>query len=142
MSIEVIAIHHHAIRIGNDGAASLSFYQGLLGLVPDGGRPNLPGVPGYWIDVGQTGQIHLIGGARPSPFAKGPGMDPAEPHLALAVADIVAAKAELERRGAAFWSVIGVAGPQAEQIFLHDPDGNLIELHQVDQCRCRAAGRR
>jgi hypothetical protein len=34
-----------------------------------------------------------------------------------------------------------VAGPQAEQLFTRDPSGNIIELHQVDQCRCRAAAR-
>jgi catechol 2,3-dioxygenase-like lactoylglutathione lyase family enzyme len=142
MSIEVIEIHHHAIRIGEDSAASLSFYQGTLGLMPDSGRPALPGVPGYWMNTGQTGQIHLIGGGRPSPFAKGPGMDPVEPHVALAVKDIAAARQQLERNGVRFWSITGIAGPQAEQIFLSDPDGNLVELHQVDQCRCRATSRR
>ena len=31
--------------------------------------------------------------------------------------------------------------PEAEQLFLRDPYGNMIELHQVDKCRCRAANR-
>ena len=31
---------------------------------------------------------------------------------------------------------------EAEQLFLRDPYGNMIELHQVDKCRCRAANRR
>lgn len=144
MPIRVVEIHHHAVRIDGDEkglAANLEFYQGLLGLAPDNGRPNLPGVPGFWINVGDTGQIHLIGGALPSPFAKGPGKDPATPHLALAVADIAEAKAELEKRGVTYWSLAGVVGPQAEQLFLHDPYGNTVELHQVDQCRCRLANR-
>jgi hypothetical protein len=50
-------------------------------------------------------------------------------------------KAELERRGVKYWSLMGVVGPEAEQIFLRDPYGNMIELHQVDKCRCRAANR-
>ncbi len=144
MPIRVVELHHPAVRIAGDDAnltANLAFYNGLLGLAPDRGRPNLPGVPGFWINVGEIGQIHLIGGALPSPFVKAPDMDPATPHVALAVADISEAKAELQARGVPFWSLIGVAGPQAEQIFLHDPQKNIIELHQVDQCRCRAVNR-
>ena len=34
-----------------------------------------------------------------------------------------------------------VNGPTAEQIFINDPSGNMVELHQVDQCRCRVANR-
>ena len=144
MPIKVLEIHHHAIRIDGDEAglaANLAFYQGLLGLAPDSGRPSLPGIPGLWINVGGTGQIHLIGGDQPSRLARGPDKDPAAPHVALAVADIVETKAELERRGVKYWSLTGVVGPEAEQIFLRDPYGNMIELHQVDKCRCRAANR-
>ena len=94
------------------------------------------------MNVGDTGQIHLFGGAQPTVFAKGPNQDPASPHLALAVADIAEAKADLDRRGTPYWSLTGVTGPQAEQLFLNDPYGNMIELHQFDQCRCRASNRR
>ena len=63
--------------------------------------------------------------------------------LAEAAEDLFAeAKAELDRRGTPYWSLTGVAGPQAQQLFLRDPHGNMIELYQVDQCRCRAANRR
>jgi extradiol dioxygenase family protein len=64
------------------------------------------------------------------------------PHVALAVSDIAEAKAELDRRGTRYWSLTGATGPQSTQLFLNDPRGNMIELHQVDQCRCRAANRR
>jgi catechol 2,3-dioxygenase-like lactoylglutathione lyase family enzyme len=145
MPINVVEIHHHAVRIESDSdalAANLEFYQGLLGLAPDAGRPELRGIPGFWINVGETGQLHLIGGPVPSPFAQGPGQDPVVPHVALAVSDIAEAKAELDRRGAKYWSLTGATGPQSTQLFLNDPRGNMIELHQVDQCRCRAANRR
>ena len=144
MPINVVEIHHHGIRIDGDEAglaANLDFYQGLLGLTPDSGRPNFAGIPGFWMNFGDSGQIHLFGGEQPSPLAKGSDKDPASPHLALAVADIAEAKAELDRRGTPYWSLTGVAGPQATQLFLRDPYGNMIELHQVDQCRCRAANR-
>jgi catechol 2,3-dioxygenase-like lactoylglutathione lyase family enzyme len=102
MPIRVVQIHHHGIRIDGDEAgltANLDFYQGLLGLTPDGGRPAFPGIPGFWMNVGETGQIHLFCGEQPSPFAKGADKDPASPHLALAVADIAEAKAKLDSRG-------------------------------------------
>lgn len=145
MSIRVVEIHHSAIRIKGDEAdlqANLDFYQGLLGLMPDGKRPQIRDVPGFWINVGGSGQIHLIGGKQPSWMAKSENQDPTSPHIALAVADVAEAKSELERRGTPFWTLTGIAGPQAEQRFLRDPNGNIIELHQVDQCRCRAANRR
>ncbi len=144
MPIRIMEIHHHAVRIDGTEAGlaeNFGFYKGLLGLEPDSGRPPLPGIPGFWINVGETGQIHLIGGPQPSPLSKGSEMDPVVPHVALAVADIAEAKAELDRRGAPYWSLMGVAGPRAEQVFLRDPNGNLVELHQIDQCRCRSANR-
>jgi catechol 2,3-dioxygenase-like lactoylglutathione lyase family enzyme len=145
MPINIVEIHHPALRINGDEAdltAHLDFYQGLLGLTPDSGRPDLRGVPGFWLNVGETGQLHLIGGPVPSPFAQGPGQDPVVPHVAFAVSDIMEAKAELDERGAKYWSLSGAVGPQSTQLFLNDPNGNMIELHQVDQCRCRAANRR
>lgn len=145
MPLKVVEIHHHAVRIkGNESALSahLEFYEGLLGLKHDQGRPNLPGIPGFWINVGEVGQIHLIGGAQPSSLSRGPEQDPAAPHVALAVEDIAEAKAELDRSGTQYWSIAGVVGPKAEQIFLRDPAGNMVELHQFDQCRCRAVSRK
>ena len=145
MPITVVEIHHQGIRINGDEAsltANLDFYQGLLGLTPDDKRPPFPGIPGFWMNVGEVGQIHLIGGDQPSPFAQGPDKDPVLPHIALAVADITEAKAELDHRGTPYWSLKGATGPQAEQLFLRDPYGNMVELHQVDNCRCRAANRK
>ena len=142
MPIRVIAIHHHAVRIkGVDLNDNLNFYHGLLGLTPDDRRPNIPGVPGLWINVGDVGQIHLMGGPQPSPLSKGEGQDPTAPHVALAVSDIAEAKADLDLHGTPYWTLNGVTGPQAEQVFLHDPNGNIVELHQVDQCRCQADNR-
>jgi catechol 2,3-dioxygenase-like lactoylglutathione lyase family enzyme len=144
MAIAVLEIHHHAVRIDSEPQqldAVEGFYHGVLGLGVDRRRPTIGGVPGFWINVGEGGQIHLIGGAQPSPLAKGPGQDPTIPHVALAVADIQATKAELDRLGISYWSMTGINGPQAEQVFVNDPCGNMVELHQVDQCRCRAANR-
>jgi catechol 2,3-dioxygenase-like lactoylglutathione lyase family enzyme len=144
MAIDIVGIHHHAIRIKGDPAdlaKNLDFYQGLLGLEPDAKRPDLRGVPGFWINVGASGQLHLIGGPVPSPFAQGPGRDPVLPHVALAVSDIRIALSELDRRGVEYWRLGGAVAPQSVQLFLNDPNGYVVELHQFDQCRCIAENR-
>ena len=107
----------------------------------DTGRPTIPGIPGMWINVGEVGQIHLIGGEQPSPMAKGPGQDPTRPHVAFAVADIVATRAELDRLGVSYWTIEALTSPDSVQLFLNDPCGNMVELHQIDKCRCRASNR-
>ena len=112
------------------------FYGEVLGLEHDPGRPQIPTIDGYWMDVGGTAQIHLMGVNGQSKFAKGPGQDPSLPHVALAVADIQEAKKELDRLGVEYWAAESVVGPQSLQLFMKDPFNNMIELHQVDTCRC------
>ncbi len=144
MAVKVLELHHHGIRVGpsqTEVKKALSFYQDVLGLNPDPGRPTIPSIDGYWMDVGGTAQIHLMGVDGQSKFAEGPDKDPSHPHVALAVEDIQAAKAELERMGVSFWVTRGVVGPESQQIFMHDPFGNMIELHQAGSCRCIGAKR-
>jgi catechol 2,3-dioxygenase-like lactoylglutathione lyase family enzyme len=88
------------------------------------------------MDVGGTAQIHLMGVNGQSKFAKGPGQDPSLPHVALAVADIQETRKELDRLGVPYWVAESVVGPQSLQIFMKDPFNNMIELHQIDTCRC------
>ncbi len=142
MAIKVVELHHTGVRI--DAAkqnAVEGFYSSVLGLGRDEGRPTIPGIPGAWINVGEVGQIHLIGGDQPSPVAKGPGEDPTRPHVAFAVADIVATRAELERLGVKYWVIEGLTSPDSTQVFMNDPCGNMVELHQIDKCRCRLKSR-
>ena len=144
MAIKVLELHHHGIRIGPDAGAvkkAYDFYHEVLGLDADGGRPLIPTIDGYWMDVGGTAQIHLMGVDGQSKFADGPGRDPSHPHVALAVDDIQEARKELERLGVDFWVTRGVVGPESQQIFMHDPFGNMIELHQAGSCRCITATR-
>ena len=144
MAVKVLELHHHGIRVGTseaDTKKALDFYQTVLGLAPDPGRPFIPTIPGFWMDVGGRAQIHLMGVNGQSKFAKGPGKDPASPHVALAVADIQEARRELDRLGADYWVAEGIVGPESQQIFMHDPFGNLIELHQAGTCRCNSASR-
>ena len=89
------------------------------------------------MDVGGTAQIHLMGvDGAVEVRRRGPGKDPSHPHVALAVADIQEAKPGAGPHGRGVLGHRGVVGPQSQQIFMHDPFGNMIELHQADTCRC------
>lgn len=139
MAVKVLELHHHGIRVGSteaDADRALAFYRDVLGLAPDAGRPYIADIPGYWMEVGGNAQIHLISAQGLSRLADGPGRDPAGPHVALAVPDVQEAKRELERLGVDYWTVKGVTGPEVEQVFVTDPFGNVVELHQAGACRC------
>ena len=139
MAVKVLELHHHGVRVGStpsDADRALAFYRDVFGLTPDAGRPYISDIPGYWMEVGDNAQIHLISAEGLSRLADGPGRDPAGPHVALAVPDIREARLELERLGVDYWSLKGVTGPESEQLFMPDPFGNLIELHQAGTCRC------
>src|SRR5439155_337990 len=47
----------------------------------------------------------------------------------------------LERLGVSYWVSEGVVGPRSQQIFMHDPAGNMIELHGAGTCRCKGSDR-
>jgi len=141
MAIKVVELHHHGIRIGPSAAEvkqAFAFYHDVLGLDPDPGRPHIPTIDGYWMDVGGTAQIHLMSVDGQSRFAQGPDKDPSRPH----VPDIQEARRELDRLGVDYWFTQGIVGPESQQIFMKDPFGNMIELHQVGTCRCVTAARK
>ena len=145
MPIKVLELHHHGIRIGKsaeDVSKAQEFYTDLLGLQADTGRPNIPGIPGFWLYVGNdqnTAQIHLMGAEGRSPVARSDIEDPTIPHVALAVEDIREARRELDQRGVWYWQIQGLVGQNSDQIFVRDPFGNVIELHQIGTCRCNKA---
>lgn len=147
MPIKVLELHHHGVRIGPAAEAvaeARRFYVDVLGIPVDAGRPDIPGVPGLWLDVGRAGQsaqIHLMGAAGKSPPARSDREDPTLPHVALAVEDIAEARRELDAQGVPYWSIDGLVGADSQQIFLRDPFDNVIELHQVGACRCNRAAR-
>ncbi len=139
MALKVLELHHHGIRIGpspEEVRKAHDFYTRVLGLSPDPGRPVIPTIDGYWMDVGGTAQIHLMGVNGTSKFAQGPDKDPSRPHVALAVPSIDEAQKELDRLGVEYFVAENVVAPDSRQIFFHDPFGNMIELHQIDTCRC------
>ena len=143
MSLKVVELHHHAVRVppSRSGAAEVRrFYTDVLGLGADDGPSGPPGQAGNQINAGPAAQIHLIGlaGMTADP---GTGIDPTAPHVALAVLSIAEARAELDRLGIRYRTLPGTSGPESQQLFLNDPAGNLVELHQLGTCRCTARSR-
>lgn len=101
---------------------SRAFYEDVLGF-EECARPDF-GFPGVWYQLGDV-QVHLIGEI--------PGMDrstppeslsPAATHLAFQIDDYVATMDELQSKGV---EAVGL-GEEVGQIFVRDPDGNIIEL--------------
>ena len=49
---------------------------------------------------------------------------------------LVAVVEHLDARGIWYWQIEGLVSQGSDQIFVRDPFGNVIELHQVGTCRC------
>jgi catechol 2,3-dioxygenase-like lactoylglutathione lyase family enzyme len=115
-AVTPLGVHHVSINV-HDTAASVAFYTEMLGLATRADRPDFA-FGGAWLDIGGQ-QVHLIESAVP---------DNCGQHFAIHIADIDAAVAELRERGVEVSDPKPVAS--SRQCFLHDPSGNLIELHE------------
>jgi class 3 adenylate cyclase/catechol 2,3-dioxygenase-like lactoylglutathione lyase family enzyme len=142
MTLKVAELHHCAVRIppGPDAAgAALRFYNDVLGLECDHVPWDRPGED-QRINAGSHCQVHLVPGLQRNALATGE-LDLTSPHLAFAVTSIDEAQAELDRLEVPYRVVHGRLGPDSRRLFLADPSGNLIELHELGTCRCTARAR-
>jgi len=119
--MKVLRGHHVSFAV-RDLAASRRFYGELLGFgeIP---RPEL-GVPGTWYRVGDT-EVHLI--QTPAGVETGappPKLSPLANHAAFQIDDYEAAVSALRARGLEVLETSGAMG----QLWVRDPDGNVIEL--------------
>ncbi|MEX0744889.1 MAG: adenylate/guanylate cyclase domain-containing protein [Phycisphaeraceae bacterium] len=143
MTLKIVELHHHAVRVAPTQSAAAEarrFYTEVLGLGADEGPSVLRGVSGQQMNAGPAAQIHVIGAAGTVVDLDG-GIDPSAPHVALAVASIADARAELDSLGISYRVLQGESGPQSQQLYLADPAGNVVELHQLGTCRCTARSR-
>jgi lactoylglutathione lyase len=128
--IPISGLAHIGIRV-HDLERSLRFYE-LLGFTKTMG-PVGP-EPVAILDHPSGIEVNLILNA-PSPDAPnvlmdGPEKQPGITHIALLCPDIAAAKARLEAAGIPLSGGPIRFSPQAQAIFVRDPDRNVIELHQ------------
>jgi glyoxylase I family protein len=121
MAITISKLHHAGFLVTDIDRAA-NFYETVLGL------ENLPrpdfGFPGRWYDLKNGNQLHLMSlETMPDHSTQRPTFDR---HIALEVPDINLTAAQLSEMGVEFATGSGRGG--AAQIFLRDPDGNMIEL--------------
>ena len=131
-----LKLHH--INLSTNNVPGMShFYRNILGLRTEThDLPVLQKNKGYDGDVAfvSDGQIqtHLAQKDINVGFRTGQIVNPLERgHIAYRTHDLVAFKAHLKRKGVAYsdWDETAVAGWR--QIFFYDPDGNIIEVHQI-----------
>lgn len=128
---------HHVNLVTDNVARMDSFYRDVLGLNREsGGLPKLEKKKGYAGDVAFVTdgdiQTHLAQKDPLAGFRSGQIVNPvSHGHIAYRTDNLPAFKRHLEAQGIPYadWGNRAVAG--WDQIFFYDPDGNVIEVHQV-----------
>lgn len=128
---------HHINHSTEDVERMDQFYREVLCLeVPTHDLPNLEKTKGYAGDVALVSdgaiQTHLAQRDMRAGFRTGHFVNPvAQGHIAYRTEDLAAFMVHLEAQGVPYsdWGNAAVAG--WHQIFFYDPDGNVIEVHQV-----------
>jgi catechol 2,3-dioxygenase-like lactoylglutathione lyase family enzyme len=115
--IRVTQIDHVSVII-TDVERSRRFYCDLLGL-KEIARPRTFDFVVVWFDLGNQ-QLHLLLKDRPDTLSPR--------HFALRVADIGEARTYFRERGVPIDETTPIPG--ADRFFIHDPDGNRIEIIQ------------
>ncbi len=116
--LSVLELNHIALYV-RDLEVSVHFYGEVLGLPPLA-PPDFP-FPVAWFALGSQ-ELHLITDTQNQDRERH------SLHVALLVADAAASAEALRNRG-----ITDIRGPAlrpdgAVQVFLHDPDGYLLEL--------------
>jgi glyoxylase I family protein len=129
---------HHLNLCTTDVAAMEGFYRTVLGLEPEAslaaGRVTTDGYAGEvaFVTDGRT-QLHLAERDLGVGFRTKNAINPLERgHIAFRTDDIEAFKRHLRDNGIPFSDYGAWAMNGWEQIFFHDPEGNVIEVHQAD----------
>jgi glyoxylase I family protein len=132
-----LKLHH--INLCTENVEKMDdFYRSILGLEEEKeGLPVLEKKKGYAGDVAFVSdgaiQMHLAQKDVGAGFRTGHIVNPVERgHIAYRTDDLATFKAHLEAQDIPYsdWGEKAVAG--WHQIFFYDPDGNIIEVHQVD----------
>lgn len=114
----------HAALLVQDLERSRQFYGEVLGLTE---CPRPLTFPGAWYQIGSQ-QLHLIVSQDYSAQLIDPERWGRNRHVALAVSNLEDCQRQLNTAGVTYQ--LSHSGRAA--LFVHDPDGNIIELSQVD----------
>ena len=116
----------HATFLTSDLVKSRAFYEGVLDLHPNPGRPQM-GFDGVWYDVAPNQQIHLMLLPNPETGLQRPVHGGRDRHVSLGVNDFTQLKNKLEAAGIAYTQ--SQSGRRA--LFCRDPDQNALEFNEV-----------
>ena len=123
--VDISSLHHVAVCV-TDIARSKKFYGDVLGL-KEVDRPVFP-FAGAWYELGDGRQLHLIVHERPRTLRGTTEIDLRDGHFAFGVADYEQVVEQLQAAG-----VECVVRPDNvtpwKQVYVTDPDGNVIELN-------------
>jgi len=115
---------HHAGFLVTDVPRAAKFYEGILGLKALA-RPDF-GFDGRWYDLGNGLQLHLMETKSMPGMTDQPRFDR---HIALSVVSLDDVAKEFDSHGVEYSMGSGRAG--SPQLFVRDPDGNMIEFRPV-----------
>lgn len=113
----------HTALLVSDLERSEHFYSKVLGLSKIDRRLKYPGA---WYQIGEF-QLHLIVAPKVPSTPQNPEKWGRNPHIALAVADLDAAKNQLLTHNCP----IQMSASGRSALFTQDPDNNIIELSQL-----------
>lgn len=117
--MKVVRAHHASLSIADVGK-SRAFYGEVLGLA-EIARPNF-GFPGVWYQAGEI-QLHLIQVPEGVDVGRAPARtNPLAHHVAFEIEDYEAARDALRAHGVEAVETGAAVG----QLFVQDPDGNVI----------------
>jgi catechol 2,3-dioxygenase-like lactoylglutathione lyase family enzyme len=122
---KLIHITHllHATFLVADLNRARIFYESVLGLVPDGKRPEM-NFPGVWYNVGILQQIHLMQLPNPATSPQRPAYGGRDRHIALSVNNLNALMQKFDSATISY--TISMSGRPA--LFCRDPDDNALEF--------------
>ena len=131
-----LKLHH--VNFATEKVAEMDeFYRGILDMQSEqamgDGRIKEQGYGGdvAFVSDGDL-QIHIAEKDMKIGFKTGPAVNPVDRgHIAFRTDDIATFKARLEEKGIPYSDFGAWAMKGWEQIFFYDPDGNVIEVHEV-----------
>ncbi|MEM7440266.1 MAG: VOC family protein [Pseudomonadota bacterium] len=130
---------HHINFVAQDVDRMHDFYTGVLGLddIPISDFPRTEAAEG----AGYSGkirfategkmQMHLAERELDTAFRNGQVINPVDRgHIAFRTDDLAAVLAELDAHGIPYSDYGTAFAKEWHQVFFHDPEGNVIEVHQ------------
>lgn len=133
-----LKLHH--VNFATEKVAEMDeFYRGILDMQSEqalgSGRIKEQGYGGdvAFVSDGDI-QIHIAEKDMEIGFKTGQAVNPVDRgHIAFRTDDIATFKARLEEKGIPYSDFGAWAMKGWEQIFFYDPDGNVVEVHQVKE---------